>query len=125
MEQDETRINAKVRLAGPMHRFQMDEQIAALQSEEAYRKGNLNQKALVHEKSLRVALFVFHAGNRLPDHTAPGPISVQVLRGRILFTTDEGAREEMAAGDILSLAGGITHSVEALEDSAMLLTLGT
>ena len=122
---EHTRVNAKERMAGAVHRFHLDEQIAALQAEDAYRQGRMNQKALVQEKPLRAALFVFHAGNSLPDHHAPGPISVQVLRGRIIFSTEEGAREEMAAGDVLSLAAGITHSVEALEDSAMLLTIAT
>lgn len=122
-ETEHTRVNAKDRMQGTLHRFNLEDQIAALQGEDAYRQGRMNQKALVQEKPLRAALFVFHAGNRLPDHHAPGPISVQVLRGRIVFSTADGAREEMAAGDMLSLAAGITHTVEALEDSAMLLTL--
>jgi quercetin dioxygenase-like cupin family protein len=122
-DEEHTRENAKERMAGSLRRFHLDAEIAALQEEDAYRQGRMNQTALVQEKPLRAALFVFHAGNQLPTHHAPGPITVQVLRGRIIFGTEEGTRDEMAAGDMLSLAAGVTHSVEALEDSAMLLTL--
>lgn len=122
-EIEHTRLNAKERMKGSLRRFHLDEQIAALQAEDAYQQGRMNQTALVQEKPLRAALFVFHAGNRLPDHHAPGPISIQVLRGHIVFSTEEGANEDMKPGDMLSLAAGIVHTVDALEDSAILLTI--
>jgi quercetin dioxygenase-like cupin family protein len=124
-EIEQERENAKERMAGSLHRYHLGEQIAALKAEDAYQQGRMNQMALVQERPLRAALFVFHAGNELPDHHAPGPISVQVLSGRIVFTTAEGTRDEMATGDMISLAAGIHHGVVALEDSAMLLTIAT
>lgn len=122
-ETEHTRVNAKERMKGALHRFDLNEQIEALRNEDAYRNGQMNQMTLERDNSLRVALFVFRAGGGLRDHRTRNPISVQALRGRIVFATEEGAREELTEGQLVTLSGGVTHSVEALEDSVMLLTV--
>lgn len=74
-----------------------------------------------HEKTLRQTLVVIAAGGQLAEHESPGEATVQVLDGRIsVFTaTDswEGRR-----GDLL-IVPDERHGVDALEDSAFLLTV--
>lgn len=61
------------------------------------------------------------AGNRLHEHRAPGPATIQVLRGRIrLGTTSDEL--ELCAGH-WALVPDEVHDVLALTDAAMLLTV--
>jgi len=59
----------------------------------------------------------------MDQHHADGTISVQVLKGRIQFSTP-GESLSLRAGNLLTLAASIKHDVEAQEDSAFLLTIG-
>ncbi|HEY3412725.1 MAG TPA: cupin domain-containing protein [Armatimonadota bacterium] len=122
-QRTDTRENAKQRMEGPLHQFQIEEEVRSLYGEPEYRDGDHGQITLIHEGPLRVAVFAFHTGNELHDHRVSGPITVQVVSGRIVFSTDDGRSIEMKKGNLLSLEGGITHSVEALEDSVFLLTV--
>lgn len=122
-ERMERRENAKERLAGELLQIPLAREIERLRAECAYVEGQHNQITVAHEGPLRVALFAFHKGNVLQEHRTAGPISVQMLSGRVVFTTETGGRVEMGEGCMLTLAGGIAHSVEALEDAVMLLTV--
>lgn len=78
---------------------------------------------LLKTSSLRVVLVTMRAGTELNEHSAPGTITVQPLRGRFLFLVGEEARE-IAPGALISVEGGVRHTVRALEDGAFLLTIG-
>ena len=60
----------------------------------------------------------------MTKHTAAGMISVQVLEGRIEFTTDDQS-VELDKGQMLALHESIPHRVLALEETIFLLTLTT
>jgi quercetin dioxygenase-like cupin family protein len=80
-------------------------------------------ETLVKEERLRVVLVTMRGGAELREHSAPGPITIQALRGR--FAVDAGGeRRELPAGTLLALAAGAPHAVRALEDGAFLLTIG-
>ncbi len=61
------------------------------------------------------------------EHQAPGPITVQVLQGRIKFELDPGSNEaaplELAPGQLLVLEEIRRHEVKALEESALLINI--
>jgi quercetin dioxygenase-like cupin family protein len=59
----------------------------------------------------------------MSQHHADGPISVQGIQGRIRLHLPENQTVELGPGDILALETGLKHDVEALEDSAFLLTI--
>ena len=78
---------------------------------------------LVKTPGLRVVLVTMRAGAALHEHVAPGPITVQPIRGRFVFTVD-GEEHEIAAGMIVALEADTRHAVRAVEDGAFLLTIG-
>ena len=77
---------------------------------------------LAKHGSMSIVLSHLHSGAKLQEHAAPGAATVHVLDGRIrLEISDEMI--EAAAGRLVVFDSGVRHSVEALEDSTLLLTL--
>lgn len=79
-------------------------------------------ETLLKAPDLRVVLVTMRAGAELAEHTAPGTISVQPLRGRFRFSTEDAA-QEIVSGDLVTVAGHVRHAVQCLDDGAFLLTL--
>jgi quercetin dioxygenase-like cupin family protein len=61
------------------------------------------------------------AGKQIAPHSAPGEITVQVIRGRIAFHVD-GQTRDLIPGTLLYVAAGEMHSLDAVEDSRVLVT---
>ena len=59
----------------------------------------------------------------MEQHRAEGRISIQCLEGEIRIHLPNTQKAEMAVGDVLVLDCGIPHDVEALVESAFLLTI--
>lgn len=77
---------------------------------------------LVKADGLEVIRLVLPAGREIKTHTAPGPMTLQCLEGRVAFTT-MGTTLDLSAGHMLHLAAGEAHALRAAEDSSLLLTL--
>lgn len=74
-----------------------------------------------HEKVLRQVVMAMVGGSVLAEHENPGEASVYVLRGRVRLAAGDQSWEGRS-GDLL-LVPDSRHSVEALEDSAILMTV--
>jgi quercetin dioxygenase-like cupin family protein len=74
-----------------------------------------------HEHALRQTVLALTAGTSLAEHESPGEATVQVLRGRVRLTAGDVAWEGRS-GDLL-VVPGIRHTVLAVEDCAILLTV--
>jgi quercetin dioxygenase-like cupin family protein len=74
-----------------------------------------------HERVLRQTVIAMVKGATLGDHENPGEASVYVLLGRIRLTTGEHSWDGRA-GDLLVVPDS-SHNLEALENSAVLLTV--
>ncbi len=74
-----------------------------------------------HELVLRQTLLALTAGTTLAEHENPGEATVQVLRGRVRLTSGDDAWDGRT-GDLI-LIPPARHGLEALEDSAVLLTV--
>jgi quercetin dioxygenase-like cupin family protein len=73
------------------------------------------------EKVLRQTVIGMVSGSRLAEHENPGEATVQVLRGRVRLSSGEHSWDGRA-GDMIFVPEA-RHSLEALEDSAILLTV--
>lgn len=108
-------------LSASLLNFDLGKEIKQLQSEGRWQSGH-TAKTLVKFPDLRVVLIVMKPGGRLEKHRTEGRISVQALTGRISFRTREQSIE-LSAGQMLTLEREIPHDVEAVTDSAFLLTI--
>jgi len=110
------------RLAAPTLRFDLAAEIASLEAEESWRRGDRNARTLVQERGLRITLAVLQAGVRLHEHRTHGPASLQVIAGHLRLVAD-GAEVDLPAGSLLALEQGLPHTIEARDKSAFLITL--
>jgi len=74
-----------------------------------------------HEKVLRQTVIGMKQGARLAEHENPGEATVQLLHGRVRTIAGD-LSWEARTGDLL-IVPDARHSLEALEDSALLLTV--
>jgi quercetin dioxygenase-like cupin family protein len=70
----------------------------------------------------RVVLFAFRAEQELKKHSTSSQLLVQVLRGKVLFSTATSS-VQIKAGMLVQLEANVEHSVVAQTDAVMLLTL--
>jgi quercetin dioxygenase-like cupin family protein len=75
-----------------------------------------------HEHVLRQTLIGLRAGAVMAEHANPGEATLHVLAGRVRLVAGDDAWEGRV-GDLLIVPPG-RHSVEVLEDAAVLLTVG-
>ena len=71
--------------------------------------------------ALRQTLIALTAGSGLAEHNSPGEATMQVLRGRVRLTA-AGDIVEAEAGEFLVIPPQ-RHSLDAIDDSAVLLTV--
>jgi len=100
----------------------LNDAAARLRNEPNAGRHGHRQMALFHHGPATVALYCFEAGSKLPDHVVDGPVMIHVLEGRLRVSTNE-TKHELSAGQLLRLAPGVNHDVEATEASRMLLTV--
>jgi quercetin dioxygenase-like cupin family protein len=69
-----------------------------------------------------LTLFAFEKGGFLKEHRAEGEVIIHAIAGKLAVTV---ANEELTLGpgELLSLAPGLVHSVRAIDESEMLLTV--
>jgi len=102
--------------------FDLGRELENLRAEPAWQAGDRNAKTLFKKPELRVVLLALKAGAHLEKHEAPGPITIHALAGRLRVRL-ANETVELAPGEILSVDSGLTHDLEALEQSAILLTV--
>lgn len=74
-----------------------------------------------HEKVLRQTVIAMAKDAAMTEHASPGEASVYVMRGRVVLTAGDQAWEGRD-GDLL-IVPDTPHSLRALQDSALLLTV--
>jgi quercetin dioxygenase-like cupin family protein len=84
-------------------------------------QSGLCSKLLLKADDLRLLLIAMETGARMKEHHADGTVSIHALEGKLCIHVQEQA-QDLHAGQILTLAPGIKHDVEAREESAFLLT---
>lgn len=115
------RIRVPALYTTPCMKFDLDAEIRRMQAERPWQAGH-TARTIAKYPDLRLVLVVMQAGSRLVEHRTTGRISVQVLSGLIrVHACGEGT--QMPAGSLLTMDREMAHEVEAVEDSAFLLTI--
>ena len=104
------------------HAFDLSAELERVRSAEGWRQGQHSARTLLKAADLRLVLIAMHEGDRIEEHRAPGHISIHALSGHIRVTAESGATD-LPAGHVLTLERDAPHAVEALADSAFLLTI--
>jgi quercetin dioxygenase-like cupin family protein len=111
-------------LHGPLQSFNLAAEVTRLREEKAWQEGRRNAITLRKGEGLNVVLLVMKEGDRLDEHSAPGPITLSVHDGRIRFSAADKS-VEAEAGTVLACDAGVHHSVEALGEAVCLLNVAT
>lgn len=109
-------------LDAPLLQLDLMRELADVRQGEPFRARGHNAKTLARYPDLRIVLIALARGARLEKHQTIGRLSVQLLEGKVAMQIGE-QRVEIAAHGLLELAPNRAHDVEALEESALLLTV--
>ncbi|MGB6194031.1 MAG: hypothetical protein WBF42_16295 [Terracidiphilus sp.] len=111
-------------LANAVIRANIHQEIEKLKSASALQQDvGRSSETLVKYEDFRIVLVVMKTESRMSHHHTDGPISIQGIQGTIRLHLPEDQTIELGPGDMLALERGIKHDVEALKDSAFLLTI--
>jgi quercetin dioxygenase-like cupin family protein len=93
-----------------------------MRQEDAYTKGGHTARTLVRTPDQRIVFIVMKDGARLAEHQASESASLNVVVGHVRLHLPDRV-VDLGKNQLLVLAGGIRHDVEATSDSSFVLTL--
>jgi quercetin dioxygenase-like cupin family protein len=110
------------RLDALMLRLNLPQELEELRQGAPFRTNGHNGKTLVKHPDLRVVLMAFKSGANLRQHRTVGRLTLQMLEGRVRVTL-ESEQIELSTGMLFALGPSVSHDLEAVEPSAVLLTI--
>jgi len=87
------------------------------------RESGRSSETLVKYDEFRIVLVRMKPESYMSHHKAEGPISIHVIQGKVRVHLPDDRTEDLKPGDLLTLDRCLEHDVEALEESAFLLTI--
>lgn len=93
------------------------------QAQSWHRESGRSSETLVKYDAFRIVLVRMKPKSYMSHHKAEGPISIHAIHGKIRVHLPEDRMEELNPGDLLTLDRCLEHDVEAVEESAFLLTI--
>lgn len=102
-------------------RISLDDEMEALRNSPDWQSG-IARKKLVHYPDFEISLRRMKPNTVIPEHYNPGRICVQTVLGHIRMHAD-GRTFDLPRGSCLVLDRSVTHDVEAVEESAFLLSV--
>jgi len=79
-------------------------------------------EVLLNSAVLKIVRLTIPAGKQIPEHTAPGPITVHCLKGIVDFTSG-GQTHRLAGNQVLVLPHRSPHSLVGIEAASVLVTI--
>jgi quercetin dioxygenase-like cupin family protein len=108
-------------MAASFLEFDLGRELEQLRGEPEWSRGQ-NAKTLVKYDDFRIVLVALKTGAKMPDHRTRGRVSIHTVAGRLVVRA-EGRTFDLPMGALLALDHNLPHDVEALEESACLLTI--
>jgi quercetin dioxygenase-like cupin family protein len=116
-------LNRLPGLADPLLQIDLERELQQLRREDSWqRETGRSSKTLAKYPDFRIVLILMKSGTRMRQHKAEGRISIQQLKGQVCIHLAH-RKVNVSAGHLLVLDCGVLHDVEALEESALLLTI--
>lgn len=108
-------------LDAPSLLFDIFQTIGKIKEEDAWKNGDRNAITLLKTPCMRVVLIVLKSHAKISFHHSGHVASVQVLEGEIeLQSVNDGTCKK---GGLLTLHRNVEHSLAAIEESSVLLTI--
>jgi quercetin dioxygenase-like cupin family protein len=101
--------------------FDLATEVEQLHREPGWSTGH-NAKTLLKYDDLRLVLIALRAGAQIPAHQTDGRVTIHTIAGLVQVRA-EGRTFELRTGRLVAFEHGVRHDVEALEESALLLTI--
>ena len=106
--------------------FDLQQQLQRLRTRAARQQGawkkGVARELLVDYPDLRVSLVYLAAGGQIEEHYNPGRIVVHTVAGHIRMRAGEETFD-LPLGAVLALDRAVPHQLQAVEESAFLLTV--
>jgi len=116
-------LNRLPGLAEPLLQIDFERELQQLRLEESWqRETGRSSKTLAKYPDFRIVLILMKSGTQMRQHRAEGRISIQQLKGEVCIHLAD-RKVTLSTGHLLVLDCGVLHDVEALEESALLLTI--
>ncbi len=115
------RIRNPVPASMPVLKFSLAEETQRMIAEQPWQAGH-TANTIVKYPDLRIILITLKTGAQLHEHRTAGRIAVQVLAGHVQMKHEEEIID-LQTGHMVTLDRNLTHDIEALADSALLLTI--
>ena len=116
-------LNRLPGLAEPLLQIDFERELQQLRREDSWqRETGRSSKTLAKYSDFRIVLILMKSGTRMRQHRAEGRISIQQLKGQVRIHLAD-RKVSLTTGQLLVLDCGVLHDVEALEESALLLTI--
>ena len=109
-------------ISGQVLTFLLPAEEARLREQAGASKSGRAAKTLVKEGPLRITEVALRKGTLLPSHQVAGATSLEIRRGRLRVTAAGGALN-FGSGELIVLDTGVAHSVQALSDCVILITM--
>jgi quercetin dioxygenase-like cupin family protein len=109
-------------LTGAALPFDLDGEVRELRLEETWTRTGQNAKTLVKHPDFRIVLIVLRAGAHIREHEADARVSIQCLSGHLRLSLP-GEAVDLRAKHMIVLDKSVPHEVEALRESALLLSI--
>src|ERR1022692_4174396 len=116
-------LNRLPGLAEPLLQIDLERELQQLRREDSWqRETGRSSKTLAKYPDFRIVLILMKSGTRMRQHRTEGRISIQQLKGQVCIHLAD-RQVNVSTGHLLVLDCGVLHDVEALEESALLLTI--
>lgn len=112
---------APTAIGGPQVELDIEKELDEVRRSPEWQDGVV-RKVLIRYPDFQITLRVMKANTRIPEHHNPGRICVQTILGHIRMRAG-GRLFDLPQGKALVLDRAVRHDVEAIEESAFLLTV--
>ena len=110
-------------LAGAALHFHLKEELEKLRKQDSWQRNTgRSSKTLAKYPDFHIILVLMKPGSKVNEHHVDGRVSLQLLEGRARIVLPDQIAE-IRAGDLLALEYGLLHQLEALEESAFLISI--